>query len=85
MPDPTERLNAALEGRELSDSVWREEGVSDLASEGTPMSELRREMQTDLRIRNYAERTQAIYITRVAETARHLQAITGGSERRGGS
>ena len=37
------------------------------------MSELRREMLTDLRIRNYAERTQEIYITRVAEMARHLQ------------
>jgi site-specific recombinase XerD len=37
------------------------------------MSELRRKMLTDLRIRNYAERTQAIYITRVAEMARHLK------------
>jgi len=36
------------------------------------MSELRRKMQTDLRIRNYAERTQEIYITRVAEMARDL-------------
>ena len=30
------------------------------------MSKLRRQMQTDLRIRNYAERTQATYIARVA-------------------
>jgi integrase/recombinase XerD len=37
------------------------------------MSELRRKMQTDLRIRNYAERTQEIYITRVAEMARHFE------------
>ena len=37
------------------------------------MSELRRRMLTDLRIRNYAERTQEIYITRVAEMARHLE------------
>ena len=36
------------------------------------MSELRQRMLTDLRIRNYAERTQAIYITRVAEMARHM-------------
>ncbi len=36
------------------------------------MSELRRKMLTDLRIRNYAERTQEIYITRVAEMARHF-------------
>ena len=36
------------------------------------MSELRRKMLTDLRIRNYAERTQEIYITRVAELARHF-------------
>ncbi len=36
------------------------------------MSELRRRMLTDLRIRNYAERTQEIYITRVAEMARHF-------------
>ena len=36
------------------------------------MSELRRKMLTDLRIRNYAKRTQEIYITRVAEMARHL-------------
>ncbi len=36
------------------------------------MSELRRKMLTDLRIRNYAERTQEIYIARVAEMARHL-------------
>lgn len=36
------------------------------------MSELRQRMLTDLRIRNYAERTQEIYITRVAEMARHL-------------
>jgi len=37
------------------------------------MSELRQRMLTDLRIRNYAERTQAIYITCVAEMARHLR------------
>jgi site-specific recombinase XerD len=37
------------------------------------MSELRQQMLADLRIRNYAERTQAIYITRVAEMARHFQ------------
>ena len=37
------------------------------------MSELRQRMQTDLRIRNYAKRTQAIYITRVAEMASHLE------------
>ncbi len=36
------------------------------------MSELRQQMLTDLRIRNYAERTQGIYITRVAEMARHF-------------
>ena len=36
------------------------------------MSELRRKMLTDLRIRNYAERTQEIYITRVTEMARHF-------------
>ena len=36
------------------------------------MSELRRRMLTDLRIRNYAERTQEMYIARVAEMARHL-------------
>jgi integrase/recombinase XerD len=36
------------------------------------MSELRRQMLADLRIRNYAERTQDIYITRVAEMARHF-------------
>jgi site-specific recombinase XerD len=37
------------------------------------MSELRQRMLTDLRIRNYAERTQGIYITRVAEMARHFE------------
>ena len=37
------------------------------------MSELRRRMLTDLRIRNYAERTQEMYITRVAEMARHFK------------
>ncbi len=37
------------------------------------MSELRRKMLADLRIRNYAERTQGIYIARVAEMARHLK------------
>ncbi len=36
------------------------------------MSELRRKMLTDLRIRNYAERTQETYIARVAEMARDL-------------
>ena len=36
------------------------------------MTELRRKMQADLRIRNYAERTQEIYITRVVEMARHF-------------
>ena len=36
------------------------------------MSELRRKMLTDLRIRNYAERTQEIYIRRVAEMAQHF-------------
>jgi site-specific recombinase XerD len=36
------------------------------------MSELRRRMRTDLRIRNYAERTREIYVTRVAEMARHF-------------
>ena len=36
------------------------------------MSELRRKMLTDLRIRNYAERTQETYIARVAEMAPHL-------------
>jgi integrase/recombinase XerD len=47
------------------------------------MSELRQRMQTDLRIRNYAERTQEIYITRVAEMATHLQrspVALGGEE-----
>jgi integrase/recombinase XerD len=37
------------------------------------MSELRQQMLADLRIRNYAERTQEIYITRVAEMARHFR------------
>ncbi len=37
------------------------------------MSELRRAMLTDLRIRHYAVRTQEIYITRVAEMARHFE------------
>lgn len=37
------------------------------------MSELRRKMLADLRIRNYAERTQEIYIARVAEAARHFK------------
>jgi site-specific recombinase XerD len=37
------------------------------------MSELRRKMLTDLKIRNYAERTQEIYIARVAEMARYLK------------
>lgn len=35
------------------------------------MSELRRRMQADLRIRNYAVRTQRMYIARVAECARY--------------
>ena len=37
------------------------------------MSELRRKMQADLRIRNYAERTQKTYIARVAEIARYYK------------
>jgi integrase/recombinase XerD len=37
------------------------------------MSELRQQMLADLRIRNYAERTQEIYIARVAEMARHFE------------
>jgi len=37
------------------------------------MSELRQRMLTDLRMRNYAERTQGIYITRVAEMALHFK------------
>lgn len=37
------------------------------------MSELRQQMLADLRIRNYAERTQGIYVTRVAEMARHFK------------
>jgi integrase len=36
------------------------------------MTELRRKMLADLRIRHYAERTQEIYITRVAEMTRHF-------------
>ena len=36
------------------------------------MTELRRQMQADLRVRNYAARTQAIYIRRVAEMAMHF-------------
>ncbi len=36
------------------------------------MSELRRKMEGDLRVGNYAERTQAIYIRRVAEMAQHF-------------
>jgi site-specific recombinase XerD len=36
------------------------------------MSELRRKMLADLKVRNYAERTQAIYIARVAEVAEHF-------------
>lgn len=36
------------------------------------MSELRRKMLADLKVRNYAERTQAIYIARVAEVAQHF-------------
>ncbi len=50
------------------------------------MSELRRKMLTDLRIRNYAERTQEIYITRVAEMARHFKRspeVLGSEEIRG--
>ena len=31
------------------------------------MSELRQQMLADLRIRNYAERTQGIYVQRVVE------------------
>jgi site-specific recombinase XerD len=37
------------------------------------MSELRQQMLADLRIRNYAERTQGIYVHRVAEMARHFK------------
>ncbi|MDA0233245.1 MAG: site-specific integrase [Chloroflexi bacterium] len=37
------------------------------------MSELRQQMMADLRIRNYAERTQKIYVQRVAEMARDLK------------
>jgi site-specific recombinase XerD len=37
------------------------------------MSELRQQMLADLRIRNYAERTQGIYVQRVVETARHFK------------
>lgn len=36
------------------------------------MSELRRKMQADLRIRNFADQTQKIYIARVAQMARYL-------------
>lgn len=36
------------------------------------MSELRQNMLADLQVRNYAERTQGIYIARVAEAARHF-------------
>ena len=36
------------------------------------MSELRRKMMADLKVRNYAERTCEIYITRVAEMAQHF-------------
>ncbi len=36
------------------------------------MSELRRKMQADLRVRNYADLTQATYIRRVAEMALHF-------------
>ena len=36
------------------------------------MSELRRKMQADLGIRNYAERTQETYIARVAEMSRYF-------------
>jgi hypothetical protein len=35
------------------------------------MSKLQRKMSADLGIRNYAERTQATYISRVAEMARY--------------
>lgn len=37
------------------------------------MSELREQMLADLQIRNYAERTQEIYVQRVAEMARHFE------------
>jgi site-specific recombinase XerD len=37
------------------------------------MSELRQQMLADLRVRNYAERTQEIYVTRVAEMARRFK------------
>ena len=36
------------------------------------MSDLRRKMQADLRIRNFAEQTQTIYIARVAQMARYV-------------
>ena len=36
------------------------------------MSELRRKMLADLKVRNYAERTRVIYIARVAELAQHV-------------
>ena len=42
------------------------------------MSELRRRMLTDLRIRNYAERTQEIYIARVAEAACYFKRSPDG-------
>jgi site-specific recombinase XerD len=41
------------------------------------MSELRQQMLADLRIHNYAERTQGIYIRRVAEMAKHLNRSPG--------
>ena len=37
------------------------------------MSELRQQMLADLRIRNYAERTQGIYVQRVVEMVRHFE------------
>lgn len=36
------------------------------------MTALRRKMLADLRVRNYAERTQRMYIARVAQMARHI-------------
>lgn len=36
------------------------------------MTALRRKMLADLKVRNYAERTQRMYIARVAQMARHF-------------
>ncbi|MBI4540189.1 MAG: BrnT family toxin [Gemmatimonadetes bacterium] len=45
------------------------------------MSELRRRMLTDLRIRSYAERTQEIYVGRVAEMAVYFNRSPQGLSR----